>query len=258
MTAAIRTELLKLRTTRLWLGLLGAAACLTAFVAVVESARSGNGSAIPSLATTAGQRDILTTTGFAMIVAGAFGTTVATGEFRHRTATDTYLDQPHRVLVLAAKAAVGAVGGVVFGVVAALITTGVALGYVAADDYTRLIPAGDIVRYGLGAAAGAALLAAVGVGLGSLLRSQLGAIIAVFAWGFGVEQLLGGLFDAIAPYLPITAANTMAGATGSATMPPVPSGTDPLPSAAAAGVLVAVTVVLSVIAARTTVRRDIT
>lgn len=105
-----------------------------------------------------------------------------------------------RARVLIAKIVVAAGGGVVFGVVAALITTGIGLGYVAADGYTRMIAADRIVRYGAGAAVGAGLLAAVGASLGSLLRSQLGAIITVSAWGFGVEQLLGGPFDGLAPY----------------------------------------------------------
>jgi len=35
----------------------------------------------------------------------------------------------------------------------------------------------------------------LGVALESLIRSQLGAIITVFDWGFVVEQIVGGLFN---------------------------------------------------------------
>lgn len=258
MITSVRLEFLKLRTTRMWLGLLGLAVALTALVAVIESARAGGGGAIPSLATAAGQRDIVTTTGFGILVAMVFGTTVVTGEFRHRTATDTYLDQPVRNRVLAAKVIVAALTGAVFGLLAAAVTTGVAAGSVAARGYDLHYSAGTLTGYGAGAVVAAGLLAAVGAGLGALIRSQLAAVIVVFAWAFAVEQLIGALSGSVASYLPVVAASTMAGATNSATMPPIPSGVDPLPVAASAGLLAAIAIILAAAAARTTLRRDIT
>jgi hypothetical protein len=73
-------------------------------VVVIESARAVTGDLnIPALSSAEGLRAILTNTGFAMLVAAVFGVTVATGEFRHQTATNTYLDQPNRTRILAAK-----------------------------------------------------------------------------------------------------------------------------------------------------------
>jgi ABC-2 type transport system permease protein len=257
---AIRAELLKIRTTRLPLGLLALAAGLNALVAVVTSARAGSGSsfAIPPLDTTAGLRMVLTSTGFALLVAMVFGVTVASGEFRHRTATDTYLDQPNRVRVLLAKAVAAAGVGLVFGLVGAAITTGVGLAFVAAKGDQVALAAGTIARFAAGTVLGSGLLAAVGVGIGSLLRGQVAAVITVFVWAFGIEQIVGGLSRSIAPYLPYTAAATMAGATGGEGMPQLPSGLNPLPFGTVAALLVGVAVVLSTLAARTTVQRDIT
>ena len=187
MITAIRLEFLKLRTTRMWLGLLALGSGLTTLVAVTESARSGGAGIVPSLATLAGQRDVLTTTGFGLLVSMIYGTTVVTGEFRHKTITDTYLDQPDRVRVLAAKVIVAGLTGALFGLLAAAITTGAATGFTAARGYHFAYSAATVARYGAGAVAGAALLAAVGAGLGALLRSQLAAAIVVFAWGFAVE-----------------------------------------------------------------------
>jgi ABC-type transport system involved in multi-copper enzyme maturation permease subunit len=260
MTTAIRTELLKIRTTRMLLGLLGLAAALTLLVTVIESAQEGGRSgtiAIPSLSTAAGLRAILTNTGFGMLVATVFGTIVASGEFRHQTATDTYLDEPHRIRVLAAKIVAGVTAGAVFGVAAAAIATGVGLAFVAANGYHVALPAGTIARFAAGAVFAGGLMAAVGVGIGSLIRSQIGAIIAVFAWGLGVEQITGGLSRSIAPYLPVTAASTMAGATSEAAMPPVPSGLHPLPFGAVAALLAGLAILISALAARTTVQRDV-
>jgi hypothetical protein len=44
-----------------------------------------------------------------------------------------------------------------------------------------------------------AVLAAVGVGVGSLIRGQLAAIVTVFLWGLVIEEFIGGLFDSTQP-----------------------------------------------------------
>jgi hypothetical protein len=75
-----------------------------------------------------------------------------------------------------------------------------------------------------------------------------------------IESLLGGLFTSIRPYLPYTAATTLAGVKlGGAAFGPAHglSGGSPLPFAAAAGLIAAVAVVISAVAAWTTVQRDI-
>ncbi len=56
---------------------------------------------------------------------------------------------------------------------------------------------GTIARFAAGTVLGSGLLAAVGVGVGSLLRGQVAAVIAVFVWGFGIEQIVGGLANQI-------------------------------------------------------------
>src|SRR5579859_4588575 len=66
MTTAIRAELYKITTTRMTYGFAGIAVGLTALVTAVLSAQAGSNSMVPSLATAAGLRDIVTNTGFAM------------------------------------------------------------------------------------------------------------------------------------------------------------------------------------------------
>ena len=187
-------------------------------------------------------------TGFGTLMAMVFGVTVAAGEFRHGTATSTYLAAPDRNRVLIAKAAVAAGVGLLFGLVATALTTGISLAFVAANGYHLALPGITIARFSLGAVLGGGLFAAIGVGLGSLLRSQLAATITVFAW-FVVEQIIGGLYHTIQPYLPFTAATTMGGS-------PL-SGTTPLPFVAAAALVAGVAAVVSALAAGTTVPRDI-
>jgi len=252
MNRSIRTELLKLRTTRLPLGLLATAAGLTALATILGAARAGGSGhmAPPPLDTAAGLTAMLTRNGLGMLMAAVFGVTVSSGEFRHGTATTTYLGTPGRVRVLIAKAIVAAGFGLLFGLVAAGLTTGISLAFVAAKGYPVALGWGTIARFAAGAILGSGLLAAVGVGLGSLLRGQLAAIVTVFAWGFVVEQVIGGLFDSAQPYLPYTAATTMAGAT-------LGGGTSALPFAAAAALVAGVAALLSAVAAQTTVQRDV-
>jgi ABC-2 type transport system permease protein len=261
MITSVRIELHKLRTIRMIWGLLSLAGLLTLLVTIVESSKEGGKTGsitIPPLSTAAGLRDILTNTGFAILVAAVLGTIVASGEFRHKTATDTYLDEPSRTRVLAAKTLAGAVTGGACGLLAAAVATCVALAFVAGRGYHLALPAGTIARYAGGAVLAGALMAAVGVGIGSLLRSQVGAIIAVLAWGLGIEQIVGGLSRSAAAYLPVITAGTLAGATNEAAMPPVPSGLDSLPAAASAALLAGLAIAVAVLAASTTVRRDIT
>jgi ABC-2 type transport system permease protein len=259
MIRLIRIELLKLRTTRLSYGLLGLAAGLTAFDAVLRAARAGHGSVAP-LNTAAGLSSVLTVTGYGMVLSLVLGVTVASGEFRHHTATFTYLATPDRTRVLAAKAVAAVGAGLVFGVVGSAVASGIGLVFVAGHGYPVAVAGGAIARYAAGAGLGAAVLAALGVGLGSLIRSQLAVVIGVFVWAFFVEPITGGFFNNIGPYLPFTATTTLAGSRlgrggfgfgGS-------SSATPLPFLAAAALVVGLAVVVSAVAERTTMQNDIT
>ncbi len=261
MIRLIGVELLKLRTTRLTYGLLAAAAGLTALFAVIEAARAGSDNGIGPLSTASGLNAVITAGVWALVLATVMGVTVSSGEFRHATATLTYLATPRRGRVLTAKAVAGALAGAVFGLVGYLIALGVGLIFVAARGYHVAIGDATLARYAIGHIVGTALLAAIGVGLGSLVRSQLAGVISVFAWTIVIESLLGGLFTALRPYLPYTAASTLSGSSlgGSAFGPAHGlSGGTPLPFAAATALLAGLAIVFCAVAARTTVGRDVT
>jgi ABC-2 type transport system permease protein len=261
MLTAIRTELLKIRTTRLTFGLLAAAAGLTLMVIILEVAQAGTGgvgaTSIPSLATKEGLRDILTNTGFAMLVATVFGATVSSGEFRHRTATDTYLDQPNRVLVLVSKLIAGMIVGLLFGLIATVLTNAVGLGVASAKGYTIAVSSGDIVLYTVGAIVGAGLMAGVGVAIGALIRGQLPTLIVIFVWCMAVEQILSRVSPSLGRFLPLLTATTLGGANSTASMPPVPPALNALAPGAVVAVLAAIVFLLGGAAALTSVRKDI-
>jgi hypothetical protein len=100
----------------------------------------------------------------------------------------------------------------------------------------------------------------IGVVVGSLIRSQLATVIGIFVWTILIESLIGGLFGPVRPYLPYTSATALAGTPlGTASFGPSRgiSGVAPLPFAAAAALLAAIAIAVALIAARTTIRRDV-
>jgi ABC-2 type transport system permease protein len=262
MSRLVRVELLKLRTIRVSFGLLLTSAALTALFTSLEATRAGNGqSGVAALNTASGLSTVTTVTGWSMMFAAVLGVIVANGEFRHATATLTYLAEPNRARVLVAKSLATALFGSLFGLVSAVIATGVGLAFVAGHGYPVTLSAATMVAHGAGALLGAALLAAIGVGLGSLIRSQLAGVIGVFVWGLVIESVIGGLFTSIRPYLPYTAATTLAGIKlGGAAFGPAHNvaGGSPLPIVGAAALIASVALLISAVAGRTTVRRDIT
>jgi ABC-2 type transport system permease protein len=261
MKTLIGVELLKLRTTRLSYGLLATAAGLTAVFAVIEAARAGSGNGIGPLSTASGLNAVITAGVWALVLATVLGVTVSSGEFRHSTATLTYLATPRRGRVLAAKAVAGACAGAVFGLAGYLIALGTGLIFLAARGDQVAVGDGTLARYGAGHILATALLAAIGVGVGSLIRSQLAGVIGVFAWTIVIESLLGGLFTGVRPYLPYTAASTLSGTPlGGSAFGPAHNlaGGSPLPFAAATALLAALTIATCAVAARTTVGRDVT
>ena len=261
MTRLIRVELLKIRTARLSYGLLATGAALTVLFCVLEASRAGSGKDVAPLYTASGLTSVITGGIWALLLAAVLGVTVSSGEFRHATATQTYLATPRRSRVLAAKAIAAAAAGAVFGLVGYGLAAGTGLIFVAVHGYHVAIGDATLARYAIGHVVAAALLAAIGVALGSLVRSQLAAIIAVFVWAIVIESIIGGLFNSVQPYLPYTAATALAGSQlGGAAFGPAHGASTtaaPLPFAAATALLAAVAIAAGVLAARTTVARDV-
>jgi ABC-2 type transport system permease protein len=182
------------------------------------------------------------------------------GEFRYDAATLTYLSCPDRNRVLAAKAVAAAVAGTGIGLAGAggALPTGLALAAARGDADRLGAPA--LAGHVVGRALAAALLAAAGVGLGSLLRSQLGAVISVFTWALIGETLLGGIYRTSRPYLPYAAATSLGGIPpGEAALGIVRTGpgTAPLPFAASAALILGVAAGLCAVAAAVTLQRDV-
>ena len=254
MKGLVAAEVLKVRTTRTWAALLLVALLLTAFSLVVTLVAAGTelgeetGIGDPSSESAA--RSLLGSAGGGALLAAVLGVLAVTGEHRHGTVTRTYLGEPRRERVVAAK-------------LLALLGWGAAFGLVLAA-FVLLVGYGGLVLRGadlseanalaapllLGAVAGTALYAVLGVGVGALVRHQVAAVVAVI----GSEVLLAPLLVALVPdvgrWLP---GGALAAVVGGGTAPE-----DLLAPWAGALVLLAYALLASAAAVALDRRRDIT
>jgi hypothetical protein len=111
------------------------------------------------------------------------------------------------VRVMLAKIVAAFAGGAVIGAAAAVATVA---GVLSAKGPV-LLSGAHFARYAAGSVLGAALLAAIGCVVGTLVRSQVGAVIVVFVWCLAIEQILAGVSRSVARFLPLLGATTMAG-----------------------------------------------
>ena len=114
--------------------------------------------------------------------------------------------------MLGAKLAAGALAGLVFGIVGAGLGFGIGYACLAGRGIDYALSGGQTVLLVLGTVAITALWGAIGVGLGALLRNQVGAIIGLLAWGFVVENLLFGLVPDVGRLGPVHAGDGAHGA----------------------------------------------
>ena len=207
MIDLVRAELLKVRTTRLWIGMAIGAVGLTGVSTILFLALANSANA---QASASGLHPIVTTEDLRTLVFQASGTlafvlvlaaTMATSEFRYGTASGTYLAVPSRMRVISAKSIAAAVVGLLYGVAAAAMTVLIAAVWLAVDGKSVPIGAsvlGAIGQEGLRCAYGAALA----VGVGAALRSQLVSILGLLGWLFIVEPLGVALLPRVAKFMP--------------------------------------------------------
>lgn len=184
MSGAIRSELLKLRTTRTFLGIVIATLGLVALIAGAQaSLDSFDAGATPGI-------DLLDVAGLAQPFALVLGILAVSTEFRHGTITPTLLATPDRLRLMLAKLSAHGAAGIVLGLVAYGLAALLMAVILPLRDISTGISAGDGIEQVVGGIVCIALLAAIGVGVGAVVRNQVGAVIGGLAWMFMIEPLL--------------------------------------------------------------------
>jgi ABC-2 type transport system permease protein len=239
----LRAELLKIRSTRSTIGLvLGLVGLVLLFILLGGFLTSADG-----LTMAEDQRSYLGVGALASLFAALAGLLVVTGEYRFGTIRPTTLVTPRRRLVVSAKYAAGLGAGIAFAVVGEGLALGIGLGILSGRGISIALNGGDFAQLVLGTLAAAALWGGIGVGLGAIVRNQVGGVIALLAWVLLVENLLFGLVPSVGRFTPGRAQDALSGMTTEHL----------LPAAAGGAVLVAWSLVLLAGGLAATEARDV-
>ena len=246
MIRLVRAELTKLATTRLSYGL---AAAMAAFAVLTVAANLLDRQDAPPLSA---DHFPMLVGGPVTLLSGAalvLGIVGMAGEFRHQTVTQTFLVTPDRGRVVAAKLVAYPLAGIALALVILAFTAAVAAGWLAAKGITPSLLDARLVRVLLGAVLAAGLCGLLGVGVASLVRNQVAALVGVAVWVLVVEGLLMSLLHApsLGRWLPSAAAAALTNPGGAG-----------LSRLAGALLLAAYALGLALIGTRLVVRRDIT
>ena len=209
MTAQLRSELFKQRTTRTNLGLLLAMVALVSVVVLLHMV------ALPTQRLT-GRQDQLKVVGlgttFGMIFGSLIGALSITNEIRHGMIRPTLLATPHRSHVIIAKVVASLIAGAALGLLAEAIAISVGSAGLGARGIGIAPSVGDFAQLLGGGAAAAALWAAIGVGVGATIRSQIGAAVSLVVWLLFIEMTVIGVAPAVGKFLPGASGGALAGA----------------------------------------------
>jgi len=209
MRAQLHSELLKIRTIRTVGMFMLAVVALTLLGVLVEGFSTEPG----ELVSEATQRTLIGDYGAsnAVLLSTFVGLLLVTSEFRYGTIRPTFLFEPRRRVVLAAKLAAAALTGILFAVVCVALSFVAGLAVLAARDVDVALTSTNTVVLVLGPVAASALTAMLGVSIGALVRNQVGAIIAVVVYALAIEALIFAAVPSVGSYLPGQATSALGG-----------------------------------------------
>jgi ABC-type transport system involved in multi-copper enzyme maturation permease subunit len=197
MSALLQAELLKLRTTRTFVTLVGVALALSLLFVVLTGllTKRFNEEETRSLF-------VFDFTGLIIMLLGVMG---MAGEWRHRTITGTVLASPNRLALLTAKMLSYAAAGAVLSLIVQLtmFLVGSLILSARGFDGASLSTLADVLWRNLVIAA---LAGALGVGIGAVVRNQIVAIVGVLLVAMALEPLLYGLVPEVGRFAPTAGA----------------------------------------------------
>jgi ABC-2 type transport system permease protein len=211
VTRQLAAEVLKLRTIRSGYWLAGSMVALVVLPLISVLASES----VDTLGELGEQRSILRLAGIADVFALLVGIVLVGSELSHGTITQTFLVEPVRERVLAAKALLGAVVGGAFAAAGLALVILIATPWLAGDDVDFELGDPELRRVVVGILIAGALAGALGVGWGALFRGQGSAIAAALVWLLIGENVLGIAIGDARRYAPGSA--FAAAASGNAT-----------------------------------------
>ncbi len=198
MTNQIRAEMLKIRSTRTTAGLVAGMLALVTIVGLLSGLLQDPG----DLRSAEDQRTQLGVGSLASLFSALAGVLLITSEIRFGTIRPTFLVSPRWRGIIGAKLVASCLTGLVFGVVGMLLAFPIGYACLSARGIPYSLGGGDLAWLMAGTIAGTAVWGAIGVGLGAVVRNQVGAIITLLVWGFVVENLLWGIAPSVGRFVP--------------------------------------------------------
>ncbi len=242
MIGQLRAELVKQRSTQTTLFLLLAMAGLVALAVGMHVLAP----AADQLLSRSHQLQVFQVgTRAGMLFAALAGAIAVTAEIRFGTIRPTFLVTPSRGPVVGAKLAVSAGVGFAFGLLAEALMSGAATAAFSARGIPNQLTHGDYLQLIAGGAGAAAFWGVIGVGVGALVRNQVGALVGLCAWMLLVENLFEGFLPGAARFFPGGVGLALAG------------NSEQLAAAAGTALLVAYTAVTAAAGWLATLRRDV-
>ncbi len=268
MGGAIKSEIRKVFTTRMWWGMALGMAILAFLLSMGLSALVGQedgfakNSHAAQLVYSAGLFG-----GFGSLSALfplALGVLLITNEFRHKTVSATYLSTPRRFTVAIAKLVAVVVVGVVYGVVHVVASVaGGALILGPVKHSSLFLTSSDVLTtFGMSVVA-VVVWTLIGFGFGMLVRNQIAAVLIGVGFAFLGQIILNIIFailkwDEAAKFIPGNLTTGML-VSGDPSQNPGTDQSNPYFGPwASVGLLVLYTVVIAGIGSWLTARRDIT
>ncbi len=254
MFALLKSEFRKLTSTRMtWIlaaVTVGMGALYVSLYALMAGYDAGNGqSPLPALTNEISVRMVYTAVSMGYITILVFGIIGFTSEYRHRTATLTYLATPQRWKVMVAKFAATGVFSAAIALINIAINIPLATWIIGTKPHWE-IPTDDVKSVALATVVAFTLYAVLGVALGALIKNQVAAIVAALTWVMLIERLFTFLLPDVGKWMPAGAADAMLQArslNGGTYLEPLQGGL----------LLLGYAVVFALIASLTTTRQDV-
>ncbi|MBL6277559.1 ABC transporter permease [Micromonospora fiedleri] len=211
MSNLVRSELLKIRTTSTWWwlaigALLSIAMAFPLNAWLFNTTVDGGGEELGvtgDAASAPAQAANLYTSGqyLGLLFVMLIGILMVTNEFFHQTATTTFLATPRRTAVIVSKLIAASLLGFAFWLVTTVIDLGAGAAFLALNDHGTLLGEWEVQRALLLNLMAYAIWTVLGVGIGTLITNQLGAVITASVLYLIGTQVIGVLFLLLSSWL---------------------------------------------------------
>jgi len=186
----LRAEFRKLFSTKVWLFmLLGSVVFAALFLSLTLGFANNPDSGLPRRDSPEIQPVALSSATAAAVFVLLLSIIGITQEFRHRTATPTYLTTPQRGRVTIAKMLTYVIVGLVFAVITSAVVLAIAVPWLNSSG-AEFSFGGENLEVLLAGGLAVALYGLVGVGIGALVRNQVGAIVGALVYLFVLEPVI--------------------------------------------------------------------